>query len=38
VSGNGPLNKQRMKARMDADANGKWVREAAEAYAKKHRN
>jgi ring-1,2-phenylacetyl-CoA epoxidase subunit PaaA len=35
VSGNGPCNKQRMKARIDADANGKWVREAAEAYAKK---
>ncbi|HKR05464.1 MAG TPA: 1,2-phenylacetyl-CoA epoxidase subunit PaaA [Bacteroidia bacterium] len=38
VSGNGPCNKQRMKARIDADAKGKWVREAAEAYAKKHRN
>lgn len=38
VSGNGPCNKQRMKARKDADINGKWVREAAEAYAKKHLN
>lgn len=35
VSGNGQCNKQRMKARVDADANGKWVREAAEAYAQK---
>lgn len=35
VSGNGPCNKQRMKARIDADAKGKWVREAAESYAKK---
>lgn len=35
VSGNGPCNKQRMKARIDADAKGKWVREAAEVYAKK---
>jgi ring-1,2-phenylacetyl-CoA epoxidase subunit PaaA len=35
VSGNGPCNKQRMKARIDADAKGKWVREAAEAYANK---
>jgi hypothetical protein len=24
-----------MKARIDADAKGKWVREAAETYAKK---
>jgi len=38
VSGNGPCNKQRMKARIDADAKGKWVREAAEAYARKNRN
>lgn len=38
VSGNGPCNKQRMKARIDADAKGKWVREAAEAFAKKHIN
>ncbi|MFI5219577.1 MAG: 1,2-phenylacetyl-CoA epoxidase subunit PaaA [Bacteroidia bacterium] len=38
VSGNGPCNKQRLKARNDADVNGRWVREAAEAYAKKHQN
>lgn len=37
VSGNGPCNKQRMKARKDADINGAWVRQAAEAYAQKHR-
>jgi ring-1,2-phenylacetyl-CoA epoxidase subunit PaaA len=35
VSGNGPCNKQRMKQRTDADKNGQWVREAAEAYARK---
>ena len=37
ISGNGPCNKQRMKARKDADINGAWVREAAQAYALKHR-
>lgn len=36
VKGNGPCNKERLKARVDADKNGKWVREAAEAYAAKH--
>jgi ring-1,2-phenylacetyl-CoA epoxidase subunit PaaA len=36
IKGNGPCNKQRLKARRDADSNGKWVREAAEAYAAKH--
>ena len=36
IKGNGPCNKQRLKARRDADSNGKWVREAAEAYAGKH--
>jgi ring-1,2-phenylacetyl-CoA epoxidase subunit PaaA len=36
IKGNGPCNKQRLKARRDADENGKWVREAAEAYASKH--
>lgn len=35
VGGNGPCNKLRMKQRIDADKNGKWVREAAEAYALK---
>jgi ring-1,2-phenylacetyl-CoA epoxidase subunit PaaA len=36
IKGNGPCNKERLKARVDADKNGKWVREAAEAYAAKH--
>lgn len=35
IKGNGPCNKMRLKARVDADRNGKWVREAAEAYASK---
>jgi ring-1,2-phenylacetyl-CoA epoxidase subunit PaaA len=38
ISGNGPCNHERMKARIDAHENGKWVREAAEAYAKKRMN
>ena len=38
VKGNGPMNKQRMKARRNAHENGAWVREAAEAYAQKHKN
>jgi len=36
VKGNGICNKQRLKARVDAHENGRWVREAAEAYARKH--
>ena len=35
VKGNGPCNKQRLKARVDAWEKGAWVREAAMAYAKK---
>lgn len=35
VKGNGPCNKQRLQARIDAHNNGAWVREAASAYAKK---
>jgi ring-1,2-phenylacetyl-CoA epoxidase subunit PaaA len=35
ISGNGPCNKKRLKARRDADENGRWVREAAAAYAAK---
>jgi ring-1,2-phenylacetyl-CoA epoxidase subunit PaaA len=35
VSGNGPCNRERMKARIDADINGKWVRDAALEYARK---
>lgn len=36
VKGNGPCNKERMKARVDAWENGEWVRDAAMAYAEKH--
>lgn len=36
INGNGPCNKQRMKARKDAHKNGEWVRKAARAYAVKH--
>lgn len=36
VSGHGPCNKERLRARVNADKEGKWVREAASAYAKKH--
>jgi len=35
VKGNGPCNKQRLEARKKAWNEGTWVREAAEAYAKK---
>ncbi|HET6527867.1 MAG TPA: 1,2-phenylacetyl-CoA epoxidase subunit PaaA [Balneolaceae bacterium] len=35
VKGNGPMNKERLKARRDAHKNGRWVREAAEEYARK---
>lgn len=35
VKGNGPCNAERIKARVDAWENGKWVRDAAIAYAKK---
>lgn len=38
IKGNGPCNKERMKARRDAHANGAWVREAAMAYAEKQAN
>lgn len=37
VKGNGPCNRQRIKARQKAEANGKWVKEAAMAYAEKRR-
>lgn len=36
IAGNGPCNKKRLKARRDADQNGRWVREAAAAYALKN--
>ncbi len=35
IKGNGPCNYERVHARKDADEKGLWVREAAEAYAKK---
>ena len=35
ITGKGICNKDRMKARRDSHENGSWVREAAEAYAKK---
>lgn len=35
VKGNGPCNKQRLKARVDAHEQGAWVRDAATAYAEK---
>lgn len=36
VKGNGPCNRERLQARRDAHDNGRWVREAAEAYAARH--
>jgi len=38
IKGNGPCNRERLKARVDAHENGAWVREAAQAYAQKHFN
>lgn len=35
LAGNGPCNRQRMKQRRDAHADGAWVREAAIAYGEK---
>jgi ring-1,2-phenylacetyl-CoA epoxidase subunit PaaA len=35
IKGNGPCNAKRLKARKDADKKGKWVRDAALAYAEK---
>ena len=35
IKGNGPCNAKRLKARVDADKAGAWVREAATAYAEK---
>jgi len=37
ISGNGPYNRERLKARKEADRNGQWVRIAAEAYAEKRK-
>ena len=36
VRGNGPCNRERLQARRDAHESGRWVRDAAEAYAAKH--
>ncbi|MDE3180086.1 MAG: 1,2-phenylacetyl-CoA epoxidase subunit A [Acidobacteriota bacterium] len=33
IAGNGPCNRERLKARRDAHESGEWVREAAAAYA-----
>jgi ring-1,2-phenylacetyl-CoA epoxidase subunit PaaA len=35
IKGNGPCNKERIAAKIKADRNGAWVREAAQAYAEK---
>lgn len=37
IKGKGPCNKERIGARIKADAEGKWVKEAALAYAAKHK-
>jgi ring-1,2-phenylacetyl-CoA epoxidase subunit PaaA len=37
IAGNGPCNRERLKARRDAHDQGAWVREAALAYAAKRR-
>ena len=34
INGNGPCNKERIRARIKADEEGRWVRDAALAYAK----
>ena len=36
VQGNGPCNRERLQARREAHEDGRWVREAALAYAAKH--
>jgi ring-1,2-phenylacetyl-CoA epoxidase subunit PaaA len=38
IKGNGPLNKERIKARKDAHENGDWIRGAAVAYSRKNKN
>ena len=37
VKGNGPCNRERMETRRNAHIEGRWVREAAEAYAHKQK-
>ena len=36
IKGDGPCNAQRMERRVSAHEEGRWVREAAQAYAAKH--
>jgi ring-1,2-phenylacetyl-CoA epoxidase subunit PaaA len=38
IQGNGPCNKERLGARVQAHENGAWVREAAKAHAQKQAN
>jgi ring-1,2-phenylacetyl-CoA epoxidase subunit PaaA len=38
VQGNGPCNAERIRVRRQADSEGAWVREAAQAWAAKHRD
>lgn len=38
IKGNGPLNKERLDHHINAHKNGKWVREAAQAYAQREMN
>ena len=38
VKGNGPCNKERLQARIDAHESGAWVREAAQQYQVKNTN
>jgi ring-1,2-phenylacetyl-CoA epoxidase subunit PaaA len=37
MRGNGPCNRERIANRVAAHEDGAWVREAAQAYAEKHR-
>ncbi len=36
IQGNGPCNRERLQARIEAHEEGAWVREAAAAYAERH--
>ena len=36
IQGNGPCNRERLRARIEAHEQGAWVRDAAAAYARKH--
>ncbi len=38
IHGNGPCNKERIQARIDAHDEGEWVRAAAEVYQQRHSN